>query len=60
MEILMEIHNSPIVSEELKDDLNEIVNAICYDGFEKCDVDSRCEHGYPNYCEGCPHLNENE
>ena len=55
---IYEVINSGIVSDELSDKLSEVCDCICNNDFINCEVDPRCESGYPNYCEGCGYLNE--
>ena len=57
-EIIYKVINSGIIDRELEDELTEVCNTICGGEFEKCEIDERCEHGYPNYCEGCEFLKE--
>lgn len=54
--IIYDVINSGIISEELEDDLTEICNTICEDSFEDCKVP---EIGI-NYCEGCKFQIEEE
>lgn len=57
-ELLYRLINSGILSESLEGELQTLANVICHGDFDKCEVDPRCEHGYPNYCEGCNHLGD--
>lgn len=49
--IIYEVINSGIISEELEQDLQEICTCICDDDFDNCKAD--CDAAY---CEGCPYL----
>ena len=49
--LIYEIINSGIVSEEIEEGLNELVNTICYGEFEDCEETSP-------YCDGCRHQSE--
>lgn len=48
--IIYEVINSGIISEELEQELTDVANFICSDGFEKCKTTSP-------YCEDCEHKN---
>ena len=56
--IIYKVINSGIIDTELEDELTIVCNNICNDEFEKCEIDERCKHGLPNYCEGCKFINE--
>lgn len=58
VEILFRLINSNILNDEVTNELQTLANIICQGEFEKCDIDPRCKHGYPNYCEGCDNLND--
>ena len=50
-EVLYTLINSGILSDDMTEDLEEIVQHICYDNFEKCENGSV-------YCENCKFLDE--
>ena len=59
VEAIYNVINSGIIDDELNDQLTEVCNCLCgHSEFDKCKIDPRCKSGYPNYCEGCPHLKE--
>ena len=53
--VIYEVINSGIISEEIEDNLQKIINCICEDDFDDCEAD--CD---TVYCEGCPFLKNNE
>lgn len=57
-EILFRLINSGILSEDVENELQTLANVICQGEFDKCEVDPRCKHGYPNHCEGCEYLGD--
>ena len=59
-EAIYKVITSGIIDGEIGAKLQEVCNCICEDSFSKCEMDVRCKSGYPNYCEGCPYLIEEE
>lgn len=57
-ETIYEVINSGIIDKDLEERLTEVCNCICDNSFDKCKIDERCKHGYPNYCEGCDYQDE--
>lgn len=55
VEIIYEVINSGIISEELEEELTEICNCICNNSFEQCIANKHI-----NYCEGCEFLEDDD